>query len=97
METILRMYFELTKQLDNNNPLYLNDETSRYINFSFEEQFTNWALPQDQRFQITKSIPAKKCETQDFLNPNKNNQEFILEFFKNWQFSSIICPDLKED
>ena len=88
-QTQMHVYHVLKKQLENDGPVPLDEQTSRYVDIFFAQEEINWSLPHAQRSSVER-IPARPCTQSDFGHEPKHIQEF-----ERWNGFSVICPDLK--
>jgi hypothetical protein len=70
-------------------PIYLDEETSRYMDIHFNDKTINWNKPHDER-STRKRIPARACNGADF-----GTDEVSANFYRNWKGFSLVCPELK--
>ena len=64
-QTKMQVYHVLKKQLENDGPVFLNEETSRYVDIFFAQEKIDWSLPHAQRYSAER-IPARPCMQSDF-------------------------------
>ena len=86
-ETNIFQFFILNKQNKNEEPLYFNETTKRYIDIKFIQWNNNYTIG-ESKFE---EVKAKKCEPKDF-------EKFKIHELKTLSDGySMICPDVRDN
>ena len=88
----VQTYIVLRKQTEKDGPIYLDEETSTYIDIEYYNKKIDWTKKHDDGRNTRQKIKAKQC-SQDYFGDDK----FAKTFYEGWTGFSLICPDLQKD